>query len=133
MPPVPTFAANPAAFPQLLLRMVEQANPSPSTGNNGGGLHSPYRVSGRSKKAAIRVDASSQGAVGNFAPVGVSRNISRLMLGHCFGPVRRPAARRSSASAFAALRVTVSTCGGASVNAELGTWEPGPLAWLRPV
>ena len=62
----------------------------------------------------------------------VSPHVSRLMLGHCFGPVRRPAARRSSAS-LRALWVTVSTCGGPSVNAELGTWEPGPLAWLRPV
>jgi hypothetical protein len=34
---------------------------------------------------------------------------------------------------FAALWVTVSTFGGPSVNAELGAWEPGPLAWLRPV
>jgi hypothetical protein len=48
-------------------------------------------------------------------------------------PNRRPAARRSSASAYAALRVTVSTCGGPSANAELGTWESGTLAWLRRV
>ena len=96
---MPAFAANPATFLHLLPCMVEQANQSPSTRNNGGDLRSPYGVSGRSKKAAIRVDASSQGAVGNFAPVGVSRNVSRLVLGHCFGPIRRPAARRSSASA----------------------------------
>jgi hypothetical protein len=70
---------------------------------------------------------------GVIVPACVSMYVSRLMLGHCFGPIRRPAARRSSASACAALRVTVSTCGGPSVNAELGTWEPGPLAWLRLV
>ena len=96
---MPASAANPATFLPLLSCMVEQTNQSPSTRNDGGDLHSPYGVSGRSKKAAIRVDASSQGAVGNFAPVGVSRNVSRLVLGHCFGPIRRPAARRSSASA----------------------------------
>ena len=31
---------------------------------------------------------------------------------------------------FAALRVTVSVYDGPSANAELGTWEPGPLARL---
>ena len=34
---------------------------------------------------------------------------------------------------FIALRVTVSICDGPSANAELGTWEPGPLARLRQV
>jgi hypothetical protein len=47
----------------------------------------------------MTVDSSSQDAHENFAPAGVSRNVSRLVLGHCFGPVQRPAAQRSSASA----------------------------------
>jgi hypothetical protein len=49
------------------------------------------------------------------------------------GPNQRPAARRSSASALRPYGLRFSTFGGPTVNAELGTWEPGPLAWLRRV
>ena len=42
------------------------------------------------------------------------------------GQNRRPAARRSSASASPPYGLRFPT--GPSVNAELGTWEPGPLA-----
>jgi hypothetical protein len=56
-----------------------------------------------------------------------------FMLGHCFGPKPAPCGSALFCFRFAALRVTVSTFGGPTVNAELGTWEPGPLAWLRRV
>ena len=56
-----------------------------------------------------------------------------FMLGHCFGPYPAPCGSALFCFRFAALRVTVSTFGGPTVNAELGTWEPGPLAWLRRV
>jgi hypothetical protein len=63
----------------------------------------------------------------------VSNYESRLMLGHCFGPFPAPCGSALFCFRFAALWVTVSTFGGPTVNAELGTWEPGPLAWLRRV
>ena len=59
--------------------------------------------------------------------------LSRFMLGHCFGACPPPGGTALFCFRFAALRVTVSICDGPSVNAELGTWEAGPLAWLRPV
>ena len=58
---------------------------------------------------------------------------SRFMLGHCFGAYPAPCGSALFCFRFAALRVTVSIFDGPSVNAELGTWEPGPLAWLRRV
>jgi len=56
-----------------------------------------------------------------------------LCTGSRFGPIRRPAASSLFCFACGALRVTVSTFGGPSVNAELRPWEAGPLAWLRLV
>ena len=44
------------------------------------------------------------------------------------GPLRRPAASSLFCFDFIALRVTVSICDGASVNAELRPWESRPLA-----
>ena len=55
------------------------------------------------------------------------------MLGHCFGAYATPGGTALFCFDCIALRVTVSTCGGPSVNAELGTWESRPLARLRPV
>jgi len=49
------------------------------------------------------------------------------------GSIRRPAAGSLFCFGYAALRVTVSTFGGPSANAELRPWESDPLAWLRPV
>lgn len=36
--------------------------------------------------------------MGDFGPEGVCHLVSRFLLGHCFGAIRRPAAARSSAS-----------------------------------
>jgi hypothetical protein len=49
------------------------------------------------------------------------------------GSIRRPAAGSLFCFGYAALRVTASTFGGPSANAELRPWESDPLAWLRPV
>ncbi|MGA2251692.1 hypothetical protein [Terracidiphilus sp.] len=56
-----------------------------------------------------------------------------VMLGHCFGAYATPGGAALFCFDCIALRVTVSTFGGPSVNAELGTWESRPLARLRPV
>jgi len=47
---------------------------------------------------------------------------------HASGPKPAPGGSALFCFGFAALRVTVSSYAGPSANAELGTWEPGPLA-----
>ena len=49
------------------------------------------------------------------------------------GSIRRPAAGSLFCFGYATLRVTVSTFGGPTANAELRPWESDPLAWLRRV
>jgi len=93
------LADNPAAFRPRRLCMAEQANKSLPTHNARGGLCSSLGVLGSSKTAAMTADFFHQDRDENFAPTSVCRLVSRLLLGHGFGPVRRPAARRSSASA----------------------------------
>jgi len=66
------------------------------------------------------------------SPIGLLKSIP-AMLGHCFGAYATPGGAALFCFDCIALRVTVSTFGGPSVNAELGTWESRPLAWLRPV
>jgi hypothetical protein len=65
--------------------------------------------------------------------VRVSPVQSRLFLGHCFGAYATPGGRLALLLCWRTLRVTVSTYGGSSVNAELRPWESRPLAWLCPV
>jgi hypothetical protein len=96
---MPVPADNPATLPIPSACLVELANTTPQKRNGGGGLRSSYGVPRGSKKAAITMESCSQNAEENFALAGVSRNVFWLVLGHCFGPVQRPAARRSSASA----------------------------------
>jgi len=47
---------------------------------------------------------------------------------HASGPKPAPGGSALFCFGYAALRVTVSRYAGPSANAELGTWEPGPLA-----
>jgi hypothetical protein len=53
--------------------------------------------------------------------------------GHASGPKPAPGGSALFCFDFVALWVTVSSYAGPSANAELGTWEPGPLARLRQV
>jgi hypothetical protein len=66
------------------------------------------------------------------SPIGLLRSIP-AMLGHGFGAYATPGGTALFCFGYAALRVTVSTFGGPSANAELGAWESRPLARLRPV
>ena len=90
----------------------------------------------------------SQYADENFALERVCRYVSRLLLSHSFGAFPAPGGARSSASHCAPLR----GLGSSQNNFEnhgterlsnffrapprkqtFGTWEPGPLARLRPM
>jgi len=141
------YAANPASFCYLSSCPVESANNDLSTRNYGGQLRPPYGGSCRSNCTAIEVNFRSQCADENFDLERVCRYVARLLLGHSFGAFPAPGGARSSASDLAPLRGL-----GSSQNKfenrgkerlsnffrapprkqTFGTWEPGPLAKLRP-
>jgi hypothetical protein len=141
------LAANPAGFPHLSPRLVEQANNTLPTCNDGRELRPSYRGPSCSDRAAIAVTFRSQCTDENFALERVCRYVSRLLLGHGFGAFPAPGGTRSSASHSAPLRGLGSSqnkfanhgnrCRANFFRAPprkqtFGTWEPGPLAWLRP-
>jgi hypothetical protein len=142
------LAANPARSSHLSRCLTEQANKSLSTRNYAGELRPSYRGHARSNRAAITATFRSQYADENFALERVYRYVSRLLLSHSFGAFPAPCGARSSASHCAPLRGL-----GSSQNKfenhgterlsnffrapprkqTFRTWEPGPLAKLRPV
>jgi hypothetical protein len=141
-------ASNPASFCFLSSCAVEWANESLSTRNHGGELHPCYRRLCSSDRAPIVVNFRSQCADENFALERVCRYVSRLLLGHSFGAFSSPGGTRSSASRFAPLRGPGSSQNKFENHGKrtpsnffwappgkqtFGTWEPGPLAKLRPV
>jgi hypothetical protein len=141
-------AANPARFSYLSSCPVESTNKSLSTRNYGDELRPSCGGYASSNLAALAVNFRSQCADDNFALERVCRYVSRLLLGHSFGAFPAPGGTRSSASALPPLRGL-----GSSQNKfenhgnerlsnffrapprkqTFGTWEPGPLAKLRPV
>ncbi len=141
-------AAKPAGFSHLSSCPVESANKSLATGNYSGELRPSYGGPSRSNRAAIAVNFRSQCADENFALARVCRYVSRLLLGHSFGAFPAPGGTRSSASHCAPLRGLGSSQNKFANHGKrrranffrapprkqtFGTWEPGPLAWLRPV
>jgi hypothetical protein len=141
-------AANPASSSDLSSCPVESANKSLSTRNYRDELRPSYGGYDGSNPASIVVNFRSQDADENFALERVCRHVSRLLLGHSFGAFPAPGGTRSSTSDCAPLRGL-----GSSQNKfenhgterlsnffrvpprkqTFGTWEPGPLAKLRPV
>jgi len=141
-------AANPASFSYLSSCPVESANKSLSTRNYGGELRPSYGGHCRSNRIAIVVNFRSQCADENFALACVCRYVSRLLLGHSFGAFPAPGGTRSPASHLAPLRDLGSSQNKFENHGKVrranffrapprkqtfGTWEPGPLAKLRPV
>lgn len=140
-------AANPARFSDLSLYLAEQASKSLSTRNFGGKLRPSYGGHASSNRTAIAVNFRSQCADDNFALERVCRYVSRLLLGHSFGAFPAPGGARSSASHSAPLRGLGSSQNKFENHGKerlsnffrapprkqtFGTWEPGPLAKLRP-
>jgi hypothetical protein len=141
-------AANPADSPHQSPCTAEQANKSLQTCNGGAKLRPSYGGHSRSNRSAIAVNFRSQCADDNFALVRVCRYVSRLLLGHSFGVFPAPGGTRSSASHLAPLRGLGSSQNKFENHGKerlsnffrapprkqtFGTWEPGPLAKLRPV
>jgi hypothetical protein len=142
------LAANPASFSHLSPRPVELANAGLLTRNDGGELRPSYGGHASSNRNAIAASFFRQDADENFALARVCRYVSRLWLGHSFGAFPAPGGTRSSASRSAPLRGHGSAQNkfasrGTKRRANFfwapprkqtfGTWEPGPLARLRPV
>jgi hypothetical protein len=141
-------AANPAGFSHLSSCLVESANKTLSTRNYGGELRPSYGGPSRSNRTAIAVNFRSQCADENSALERVCHYVSRLLLGHRFGAFPAPGGTRSSASHCAPLRGLGSSQNKFENHGKerlsnffrapprkqtFGTWEPGPLAKLRPV
>ena len=141
-------ASNPAGFSHLSSCRLESANENLSTRNYGGELRPSYGGHASSNRTAIAVNFRSQCADDNFALERVCRYVSRLLLGHSFGAFPAPGGTRSSASHSAPLRGLGSSQNKFENHGKerlsnfsrapprkqtFGTWEPGPLAKLRPV
>jgi hypothetical protein len=141
-------AANPAGFSYLFSCPVTWANKSVSTRNYDGELRPSCGGHASSDRIAFAVNFRSQCADENFALARVCRYVSRLLLGHSFGAFPAPGGTRSSASHFAPLRGLGSSRNKFENHGKerrssffrapprkqtFGTWEPGPLARLRPV
>ena len=141
-------AAISARFSHLFTCPVESTNTSLSTRNYGGELCPSYGGHASSNPTAIPVNFRSQSADENFALKRIYRFVSRLLLGHRSGAIRAPSGTRSSASHCAPLRGLGSSQNKfAKYSKErranffrapprkqtFGTWEPRPLARLRPV
>ena len=140
-------AANSAAVLHVSRYDGEQANGSLQIRDIGG----EYRRSSGgacSNRTAISLDFREPSADENFVLKRVYRSVSRLMLGHRFGAIPAPSGTRSSASRCAPLRGLGSSQNKLENHGKerlsnffrapprkqtFGTWEPGPLAKLRPV
>ena len=142
------LVANPTGFSHLSPRLVERVITGLSTRNHGGELRPSCGGHAYSNRAAIAANFRSHCADDNFALGRVCRYVSRLLLGHSFGAFPAPGGTRSSASRSAPLRGLGSSQNKFETHGKerrsnffrapprkqtFGTWEPGPLAWLRPV
>jgi hypothetical protein len=142
------LAANPTTLPNLATRSRVPTNGSLSSRNEGVESCASWAVDATSKEAAVRSNFCNRGADENFGPVRVCRYVSRPLLGHSFGAIPTPGGTRSSASASPPLRGHGSSqekfenrgnerrsnfSRAPPRKQTFGTWEPGPLARLRPV
>ena len=142
------LAANPAGLPHVSPYVVERANKILPTRDDGGGSRLLCGGYACSNRAAIAANFPSQRADENCDLARVCRYVSRLLLGHSFGAFPAPGGTRSSASHLAPLRGLGSSQNKFENHGKehlsnffrapprkqtFGTWEPGPLAKLRPV
>ncbi len=141
-------AANPADLPHLSPCLVEQTNKSLSMRNYGGELRPSCGGHSRSNRTVIAVNLRSQCADDNFALERVCRYVSVFCSVTASGPFRRPAALGLLLRILRPFGVSVPPkislrTPGKERRSNLfrapprkqtfGTWEPDPLAKLRPV
>jgi hypothetical protein len=141
------LAASPAGFSSLSPCLVERAIADLMTRNDGGELHPSCDGRGCSNRTAITAGFRSL-RTDDSALARVCRYVSRLMLGHRFGVLPAPGGAWSSASRSAPFRGLGSSQNKFANHGKkrlanffrapprkqtFGTWEPDPLARLRPV
>jgi len=121
-----------AALSGCTTQLVSKAPrvPSPSSETSNVPCSKPSSNGAHAGSAELRFGRTStrRDVEVDFSPVDVCRSFSRPLPGSRFGAKPAPGGTALFCFGFAALRVTVSSCAGPSANAELGTWEPGPLA-----
>jgi hypothetical protein len=101
-------AANPAALPHLSLRGMARGYETLQTPAIGCDSSLLAGTSASSVRAVMAMNFRTQDADENFGPVCVSRPVSRLLHGHCFGAYPAPCGSSLFCFGYAALRVTVS-------------------------
>jgi hypothetical protein len=139
--------ANPAGFSHLFPCLEAPALGLLETSSGGSGLRRFCSGSAGSTRTATAANSCSLHADENLALERVCRCGSRLLLGPSFGAFPAPCGTRPFASNFAPLRGLGSSQNkfespGKARRANFfrapprkqtfGTWEPGPLAQLRP-
>ena len=127
-------APNPAAQPHLSLNTFSVPFLSREEYNGGGERPSFWGTLTSSDEPRFGQTSAAKLRESGFGPVDVwpFRTPSSTR-GHASGPKPAPGGSALFCFDFVALRVTASSFAGPSANAELGTWEPGPLARLRQV
>ena len=142
-----TPAGNPAASRGVSIVGIAAVENSRTHREIGGELPSFNGVHCSFNEAVIGTCFCSQTVDENFVSVCAYRYVSRLLLGHCFGAFPAPCGSRSSALSRSPLQGHGSShkkfenqCTERPSNflwapprkQTFGTWEPGPLARLRP-
>jgi hypothetical protein len=127
-------APNPAAQPHLSLNAFSVPSLSCEERNNADEISSfPGTLASRDE-LRFRRTPTAEKRDDDFGPVDVwPFRIPSSTRGHASGPKPAPGGSALFCFDYVALWVTVSSFAGPSANAELGTWEPGPLARLRQV
>ena len=100
------LAANPAATPLVSLNSAWRRSASLLRRNDGVELPSLCGV-GSSNEAVVLANFLAQSADDDFDPEGISRLVSRRLLGHGFGAYPAPCGSASFCFGYAALRVVV--------------------------
>jgi hypothetical protein len=100
------LAANPAATPFVSLNSAWKRGASLLGRNDGVELPSLCGV-GSSNEAVVLANYLAQNADDDFGPEGISRLVSRRLLGHGFGAYPAPCGSASFCFGYAALRVMV--------------------------
>jgi hypothetical protein len=125
----PTWAAQPhlslKAFSGPFLSLEER--------HGSGGRPSFQRTFASGNEPRFGSKSAAETREDDFDTEGFIRLVSRPLLGVTLRGYPAPCGSALFCFDCVALRVTVSICDGPSANAELGTWEPGPLARLRQV
>ena len=127
-------APNPAAQPHLSMKVFSVLFLNRKERSGGG--ERPFFWETLASRDELRFGRTSAAKLrkSDFGPVDVwPFRIPSSTRGHASGPKPAPGGSALFCFDYVALRVTVSSYAGPSANAELGTWEPGPLARLRQV